>query len=247
MAKMLAACRAFNKVDGIDAEVLRNTNIYLEKLDLISSAERQAARASKPWALRKKHAQEKVDHKERTTESAKKKLQCSEEELEALKERVAKERAEYHDRKFELGKSLDDMAVIISTKCEYDSSDDDDDDGDDESDNAEDMRGQIARLEQEAEASARLLASLRDDLREAGGKKRPPASSSAISIDSGDEREGDDHMAVDKQKRLVLGPSGAKLARSRRSRSRRHPPRIQKDDDVDAILDASGTGKVYPA
>jgi hypothetical protein len=246
-AKATAAVRAFAKVAS-DADEIRNSNAHAEILDLAQTAGRQAASAAKPWSLRKKHAQAKIDHKERTVESAKNRIKSSEEELDTLTQRVAKERSEYQDRKSELGKSRDDMVVILSTKSECDSSEDDDnDDDDDESEHDCGMRGLMARMEQQNIESARIIAALRDDvneLRSAGGMARTAGTSVVtVSMASGDEEEeGDGGMQVDKKVRLELGPSGKKQAKNRRSRSRVR--RGNGDYDPDAIWDGSGTTKV---
>jgi hypothetical protein len=252
-AKATAAVRAFAKVAS-DADEIRDSNAHAESLDLAQAAGRQAASAAKPWALRKKHGQSKIDHKERTTESAKNRLKSSEEELVAFTQtltlRIAKERAEYNDRKSELNKSRDEMVVILSTRSEFDSSDEEENDDDDDDDDSEDecsMRGQLARNAQALMEATRLIASLRDDvseLKSAAAKSRTTGNSVvSVSIASGDE-EGEEtsgSMQVDKKVRLALGPSGKKQAKNRRSRSR---VRRSGDYDPDAIWDGSGTTKI---
>jgi hypothetical protein len=148
--------------------------------------------------------------------------------------RAAKSKSVYHDRKGECARVHDELAIVLNAKEDGDSSDDhDDDDSDDEGG----LRAQIARLVKEAETSARLLATLRDNLRESGGTKKP-RSGSAFSISSfEDEFEKDDDMSGARSKVLSFGPAGVKEDRHRRSRSR---PRFQKDDDPDAIFDATG-------
>jgi hypothetical protein len=251
-AKATAAVRAFAKV-ALDADEIRDSNAHAEILDLAQAAGRQAASAAKPWALRKKHGQSKIDHKERTTESAKNRLKSSEEELEAITQtltlRIAKERADYQDRKSELNKSRDEMVVILSTRSEFDSSDEEenDDDDDDDSENECSMRGLMARNAQQLMEATRIIAGLRDDvneLRSAAAKSRTTGNSVvSVSIASGDE-EGEEtsgSMHVDKKVRLELGPSGKKQAKNRRSRSR---ARRSGDYDPDAIWDGSGTTKI---
>jgi hypothetical protein len=204
LCKLAAALRFVTKTAGMDEDIVRNTGIFLEMLDTKTSAERQAARESKPWALRKKHAQEKVEHKERTTKAAKDAMVAAQEAADTAVELAAKKKAAYHDRKVELGKCHDDLAVVLNTKEEDDSDDQDDDESSDE----DDKHAQIARLVKEAEASARLLATLRDDLREAVGKKRPP--SSVLSVSSSfEELDGDNDMAGGKNKRAGGRQGGA--------------------------------------
>jgi hypothetical protein len=254
MAKLAALLATSTKLDGINPEIAQFSELLAKKVNLVSTAERLAVRSAKPWNVQMQHARQKADHKERTTETAKKKVQSAKDEVAASKEKLAKAESEYHDRRVECDKCHDDIAVLFSTKPEADSSDDGEDGDDDNDYTKEDMRGTIARLEHEIRAQAIVLAKERDDRRDAGSNKRPP-SSGAISVNSagGSGGEEDDFTRSDRRpaKRLVLGPSAvstklARLGRGRRSRSR-HAPRIQKDDDPDAIMDATGTGKVYPA
>jgi hypothetical protein len=243
MAKLLAQCRVALKDNKANPEIALLSEKIAEKIEEVTSAERQAARAAKPWKIRLQHVEKKRDHKQRTTDSAKNKLTSSEEELVLLKARVVKERGEYHDRKSELDKCFVDVSVCINEKPIDASSDEDDDSDEDDAYTKQDMRGTIARLESEAREAAVLLARFRDDRTARAGGQNP--ASSCISICSGDG--GHENEEPPRPKRPVLGKTatGTKLARTRRSRSR--GSRIQLDDDSDAIMDADGAGKVYPA
>jgi hypothetical protein len=244
MAKLLAQCRVALKDNKANPEIAQLSEKIADKIEEVTAAERQAARAAKPWNIRMQHVEKRRDHKQRTTDSAKNKLNSSEEELVLLKARIVKEKGEYHDRKLELDKCFDDVSVCINEKP-IDASSDDDDDPDEEDDayTKQDMRGTIARLESEAREAAVLLARFRDD-RTARAAGQHPASS-CISVCSGDGPNEIEEPT--RPKRPVLGKTatGTKLARTRRSRSR--GSRIQNDDDSDAIMDADGAGKVYPA
>jgi hypothetical protein len=251
-AKASAAIRALAKVAD-NADEIRDSNAHAEILDQAQNAGRQAANAAKPWALRKKHTQTKIDHKERTVESAKVRLKSSEEELDALTIRVGKERGEVQDRKNELGKARDEMVVILSTKGDHDSSEDDDDesDDDDEDEDACSTRELVVCLERQLEQQrvehARVVAKLSDDVNELRAARGLPVAAATsvvtVSIASGDEEDDEGgEMQVDKKARFAMGASGKKQAKHRRSRSR---ARRNGDYDPNTIWDGSGNKKVH--
>jgi hypothetical protein len=227
--------------------LVRMGDVFADKLEEVTTAERSAARSAKPWSVQMQHARQKADKKDRTTEAAKKHVQSVKDEFAAIKEKLAKAESDYHDRKIEQGKCQDEIAVLFSTKPDADSDDEGDDSEDDADYTRDDMRAEIARLQSEVRDHAVALAEARDDRTERA--KKQPASSvvSYISIASGGEGGTERDEPPIKHKRFALGATATKtkLSRSRRSRSR--GCRIFRDDEADAIMDASGTGKQYPA